>query len=124
MCDACEKDQPATSEARSRKDVHRAIRKLASLHDGDAGVIEVVVCGPRAVPRVDPRQASLVRCPSSFPFRARKRLQSHFRSTASAPNTALVISDHRAVALQLRKRPFGIICFKIGRTASTTAGLS
>ncbi len=71
MCDACDNDQPATREARSRRDVHRAIRKLASLHDGDAGVIDVVVCGPRAIPAL--RDLLFTREPSGI-YETRRRV--------------------------------------------------
>ena len=39
-----------SSDQSSSADVDRAIRKLTSLRHGDIGVIDVVACGPRAIP--------------------------------------------------------------------------
>ncbi len=36
--------------AQPAENLERAIGKLKSLHDGDVGVVEVVACGPRAIP--------------------------------------------------------------------------
>jgi hypothetical protein len=59
------------AEAPSNEDLLRAIRKLSSLRDGDIGVVDVVVCGPRAVPLL--RDMLFAREPSGI-YETRRRV--------------------------------------------------
>jgi hypothetical protein len=59
------------AEAPSNEDLLRAVRKLSSLHDGDTGVVDVVVCGPRAVPLL--RDMLFAREPSGI-YETRRRV--------------------------------------------------
>lgn len=52
------------SDQSSSADVDRAIRKLTSLRDGELGVIDVVACGPRAIPAL--RAILITREPSGL----------------------------------------------------------
>jgi hypothetical protein len=52
------------------EDVQRAIKRLASLHDGDMGVIDAVACGTRAIPAL--RAILFTREPSGL-YETRRR---------------------------------------------------
>ncbi len=71
MCGGGENSGSTKAETPSNEDLWRAIRKLSSLHDGDMGVVDVVVCGPRAVPLL--RDMLFAREPSGI-YETRRRV--------------------------------------------------
>jgi hypothetical protein len=52
MADTCARNDVDMLETAHQPDVHTALLKLRSLHDGDMGVVETIACGAAAIPEL------------------------------------------------------------------------